>query len=96
MEKSEFKDILTNPSEEQINIIKEFAYEVLHTPIIITNDNILTKCTTYINLMILLFILYLINICLQDKKYRKETLISSLMYFVGSNIFVIGTLGVYI
>ncbi len=96
VEKSEFKDILTNPSEEQINIIKEFAYEVLHTPIIITNDNILTKCTTYINLMILLFILYLINICLQDKKYRKETLISSLMYFVGSNIFVIGTLGVYL
>lgn len=96
MDKTEISSFFKMPSEEQKQIVNDFKDGINNSSIIISSSEKLTEYLTYKNLMVFLFISFAILVILKEKSKRKSTIIAILMYFLGSIIFTIGTLGVYL
>lgn len=96
IEKAEINEFLKSPSEEQRQMVEDFKKELKTSTIIISTSKKITEQLTYKNLMILLFIFFTMLIIFKGSNKRKETIVTIIMYFLGSAIFTVGTLGVYI
>lgn len=96
IEKSEINEFLKSPSEEQRQMVEDFKKELKTSTIIISTSEKITEQLTYKNLMILLFIFFTMLVIFKGRNKRKETIVTIIMYFLGSAIFTVGTLGVYV
>lgn len=96
MDKTEISNFFKMPSEEQKQIVNDFKDGINNRSIIVSSSERLTEYLTYKNLMVFLFLSFVILVILKEKSKRKSTIIAILMYLLGSIIFTIGTLGVYL
>lgn len=94
MDKTSIISVLTNPTENEKNIINTFKEETFNRPLLNSNFTDIGNYTNFINLIILSIIILSIYIIIN--KNRKPLIISAIVFYSGSLIYYLGTFVVYL